>query len=179
VTKETHTVLYLQHADRTGGSCTSLRVTLEHLDRSRFRPVVALRHGDPELVRYHEAAGAEVVVWPGIATFEHTTAYSTSLLRPTSWSVLALALAGWRRTERRTLELVAALRPDVVHLNSAVLVPSARALHRAGVPFVWHVREIPARGRSCTARRCCDGLRRAYFSRNASDGSGSVTFPAR
>ncbi len=140
------TVLYLQHADRAGGSCSSLRVLLEHLDRRRFRPVVALRHDDAGLVRYHEAAGAEVLVWPGIATFEHTTAFSTSPLRPTSWSALGRVLAGWRRSERRTLELVASVRPALVHLNSAVLVPSARALHRSGVPFLWHVREIPAHG---------------------------------
>jgi glycosyltransferase involved in cell wall biosynthesis len=141
------TVLYLQHADRVGGSCTSLRVMLEHLDRSRFRPVVALRHGDARLVRYHEDAGAEVLVWPGISTFEHTTAFSSALLRPLTWSALAATAAGWRETERRTLELVSLVRPDVVHLNSAVLVPSARALRRASVRFVWHVREIPARGR--------------------------------
>jgi glycosyltransferase involved in cell wall biosynthesis len=146
VTAAIRTVLYLQHADRLGGSCASLRVMLEHLDRSRYRPVVALRGGDRELVRYHEAAGAEVLVWPGITTFEHTTSFSTSLLRPMSWSLLAWSLGGWHETERRTLDLVAAVRPDLVHLNSAVLVPSARALHGTGAPFVWHVREIPARG---------------------------------
>jgi glycosyltransferase involved in cell wall biosynthesis len=144
--KASRKILYVQHADRLGGSCTSLRLLLEHLDHERFRPVVALCHPTPRLVAYHEAAGAEVVTARGILTFEHTTAYSTSLLRPTSWSLLARSLAGWREAERRTLALVDVVRPDLVHLNSAVLVPSARALHRTRTPFVWHVREIPARG---------------------------------
>lgn len=52
-------------------------------------------------------------------------------------------LLGWRETKRRTLKLVEATRPDVVHLNSMPLVASASALSASGVPFVWHVREPP------------------------------------
>jgi glycosyltransferase involved in cell wall biosynthesis len=55
-------------------------------------------------------------------------------------------MIGWAESERRTLELVDAVRPDLVHLNSAVLVPSAHALYRKGVQFVWHIREGASHG---------------------------------
>jgi glycosyltransferase involved in cell wall biosynthesis len=140
------TVLYVQHAATLGGSCVSLRDMLSALDRDRYRPVVALAQPTEELRRYHATGGVETIPWPGIATLEHTTAEWASAGRPMSWARLARAAAGWGRSERRTLELVDRVEPDLVHLNSAVLVPSARALHRAGVPFVWHVREMPVRG---------------------------------
>ncbi len=153
----TRTILYIQHAGTLGGSCTSLRYMVEALDRRRFRPIVALTKPTPQLVDYHAAAGLEVIEWPGIETFDHTTAGWSSLWRPLSWEPLAKGLAGWRETERRTLELVERVRPDLVHLNSAVLVASARALHRRRVPFVWHVREYPERGHI--------GLRHRYHCR--------------
>jgi len=55
--------------------------------------------------------------------------------------MLADVAFGWRRTARRTLELVEQIQPDLVHLNAMVLSPSADALIQAGRPFVWHVRE--------------------------------------
>jgi glycosyltransferase involved in cell wall biosynthesis len=139
-------VLYLQHAWEMGGSCVSLRRLLDAVDRSRVTPVVALIRPTPEVAAFHAAAGVEIVREPRIVTFEHTTALWTRLGAPRTWVKLAATVAGWRRTERATLDLVARVRPDLVHLNSAVLLPSARALHRAGVPFVWHVRESPVRG---------------------------------
>lgn len=41
-------------------------------------------------------------------------------------------------------ELLEEIRPDVVHLNSAILFSSAVAARMAGIPVVWHVREILA-----------------------------------
>jgi glycosyltransferase involved in cell wall biosynthesis len=144
--KPVRKILYLQHAQGLGGSCVSLQCTIQALDRSRFHPVVALTRPTPEVERYHAEAGIETLAWPGIGALEHTTGGYTSLGHPFSWPAAARTIAGWRRSEQRTLELVDRVRPDLVHLNSAVLYPSARALHRARRPFVWHVRESQAPG---------------------------------
>jgi glycosyltransferase involved in cell wall biosynthesis len=139
-------VLYVQHANALGGSCVSLRYLVESLDRTRFEPVIALIHPSPALEEFYAHSNVEVLRWPGILTFEHTEALWTDPLRPSTWPNLAATLLRWRRSVRRTLELVRHVRPDVVHLNSVVLLPSARALQHAHVPFVWHVREGPTRG---------------------------------
>ena len=144
--KPVRKILYLQHAQGLGGSCVSLQCTVQALDRSRFHPVVALARPTPEVERYHADAGIETLPWPGIGTLEHTTGGYTSLGHPFSWPAAVRTISGWRRSEQRTLELFDAVKPDLVHLNSAVLYPSARALHRAHRPFVWHVRESQAPG---------------------------------
>lgn len=139
-------VLYIQHAGSLGGSCMSLLYTLQALDRERFTPVVALIRPHPSVVRLYADAGIETLAWPGIITFEHTVAVWASLWRPLTLAQLCVTLFRWRQSEARTLALVRAVKPDIVHLNSAVLMPSARALHRARIPFIWHVREAPVRG---------------------------------
>jgi glycosyltransferase involved in cell wall biosynthesis len=140
------TILYVEHAGELGGACVSLRELASALDPARYRPVVALVRPSGALERFYAERGVEALPWEGIAPFEHTTARWASLWRPTSWAPGVRAAVGWRRSERRTLELVERVKPDLVHLSSAVLAPSARALRGAGVPFVWHVREMPVPG---------------------------------
>jgi len=57
--------------------------------------------------------------------------------------MLSDVLWQWKGTKHRTLQLVQEVKPDIIHLNSMPFVASAHALIRAGIPFVWHVREPP------------------------------------
>ncbi len=43
--------------------------------------------------------------------------------------------------------LLEELKPDLVHLNTSVLIPCAVAARQRGVPLVWHVREVPGPSR--------------------------------
>jgi glycosyltransferase involved in cell wall biosynthesis len=139
-------ILYIEHAGSFGGSCVSLRCMLERLDLRRYTPVVALTRPGAALRSFYAGADVEVVDAPGIERFEHTTAEWASLTRPDRWPQAVRTLTGWRRSRLLTLELVSRVTPALVHLNSAVLLPSASALHDAGIPFVWHVRESPVEG---------------------------------
>lgn len=129
-----------------GGSAVSLLYTLQGLDRSRYRLIVALIHPCRELTQHFEDQGIETIDWPGIQTFQHTALEWTALHRPLTWLSAVKTVIGWFESERRTLALVESLGPDLVHLNSAVLTPSAHALYRKRIPFVWHVREGAALG---------------------------------
>ncbi|WP_242360154.1 glycosyltransferase family 4 protein [Anaeromyxobacter sp. SG17] len=140
------TVLYVEHAGAPGGSCVSLATLLRRLDARRYRPIVLLVRPSEEMRRFYSDAGIEAVSWPGIRTLEHSTAEWSGVHSPLTWPSALASLSSWRTTQRRTLEAVSAFRPALVHLNSVVLYPSARALHLSGVPFVWHVREMPVSG---------------------------------
>ncbi len=139
-------ILYIQHAGALGGSCISLLMALRSLDRTKYEPSLALIRPSPEVDDFYRREGFSPLPWPGIATVEHTTLCHTDAWKPSTWPPAAHSAARWAESERRTLDLVSHLSPDSVHLNSAVLVPSARALWSTRVPFVWHVREMPVHG---------------------------------
>ena len=135
----------------------SLLYALQGLDRDRFEPIVALIRPNPEVSRLYEQAGVEVVSAPDIGTFEHTTACAARFTSPIGIVSFVRGVLRWNRSKRATLALVQGIRPDLVHLNSVVLLPSATALNAASIPFVWQVREAPARGYF--------GIRKAFVSR--------------
>jgi glycosyltransferase involved in cell wall biosynthesis len=140
------TILYIDHSAMLGGSPISLLYTLQTLDRSRYRPVVALIRPSQEVNRHYSDHGIETISWPGVRTFNHTALGWAAIHRPVTWTAAVKTATGWLKSERRTLALIDSVNPDLVHLNSAVLMPSAHALYRTKVPFVWHVREGAAYG---------------------------------
>jgi len=148
-------VLYLQHAGSLGGSSMSLLWTIDALDRTTYDPTVALIRLNPSVSALYHDHGIDTIAWPGIYTFEHTTASWYSLTSPITWSAAYFSITGWGKSQRRTEELIEMVRPDLVHLNSVVLVPSALALSKNNVPFIWHVRESTVRG--------CLGVRTRYL----------------
>jgi glycosyltransferase involved in cell wall biosynthesis len=158
-------VLYVQHAGALGGSCMSLLYTLQGIDRRRVRPIVAFSHPHPDVEALYERAEIETLAWPGIEAWNNTTAIQGWAQRRIADARFASTVMSWRRSEERTLALVARVRPDLVHLNSVVLAASARSLARQRIPFVWHVREHPpvgtARVRTAALRR----MLRAYPAR--------------
>jgi len=136
-------VLYVQHAGLPGGSATSLLITLKALDRQRFDPVVAVRSDALRVIRLYEADGFSVIRYTDIGFWNHTTGGHTHAFDQRCWRDCGRAAMNWAKNGRAILDLVDRVKPDLVHLNSVVLVSSAAALQRAGVPYVWHVREHP------------------------------------
>jgi glycosyltransferase involved in cell wall biosynthesis len=125
----------------------SLLYTMQGVRNVGHTCVVALARPGAELLKFYRAAGFEAIPWSGLALWDHSAVAPRPLWDPRTWRMLIDVGFGWQRTARRTLELVEQVRPDLVHMNSMVFSPSADALIRAGVPFVWHVREpAPDRG---------------------------------
>jgi glycosyltransferase involved in cell wall biosynthesis len=149
--------LHIQHARGLGGSAMSLLYTVQGLRARGYECVVALGKPTPEMHALYADAGFETIDWPGIESFEHTTLEWASPFKPKSVRKFLAARLDAGTTRRRTLELVASIRPDVVHLNSVVLYDSAAALLSTGRAFVWHVREPPVDG--------VVGLRKGLLSR--------------
>lgn len=53
----------------------------------------------------------------------------------------------YMNTVRQAEELAGEFRPDLVHLNTSVLLPTAKGMKSTGVPIVWHVREVAGMSR--------------------------------
>jgi glycosyltransferase involved in cell wall biosynthesis len=139
-------VLYIQHAGSLGGSAISLHLTLQKIDRSRFSPIVGLVRPSDTLHAFYESVDVPCIDMPDITTYEHTTGFHFGYMNPIHWIDRWKQRISVERGATATNRHVKMLQPDIVHLNSVVLLPSAIGLSRTMKPYVWHVREHPVHG---------------------------------
>ena len=122
------------------------------------------------------AAGATVHRGP-VPAFTHTWDVQYHGLR---WLVLGRELLSVPGHLHRLGGLLETLRPDVVHLNDAVLLASGRLAHRRGVKVVWHLRSSLAHGgRDRRSRWVAGRLDEWGDAAIAIDGDVARTFPLR
>lgn len=147
-------VLYIHHGGGIGGAPLSLLYLIQQLDRNRYDPVVVTLRDGPVVSLYQEN-DIETHVASGILEFSHTALewYGGQDLWRLPGRLLSIGPAIYR-----TEKIVRELQPDIVHLNSSTLTPSAIGAARTGLPIVWHIREPLAKGYT--------GLRRNWIRRN-------------
>jgi glycosyltransferase involved in cell wall biosynthesis len=125
------TVLFLHTTSEIGGSDVSLVRLVEGLDRSRYSSIVALPSDGP-LVGRLTSAGARVEIMP-------------VLLKLTSRrgaGYLIRFAANYPRAIRALVRLIRRERVSLVHTNTIHNLYGVTAARLAGVPHVWHFREI-------------------------------------
>ncbi|MGI9149136.1 MAG: glycosyltransferase family 4 protein [Chloroflexota bacterium] len=128
-------LLAVHHGGGVGGAPVSLLQLLAGLDAQAFRPeALFTEHGD--VLSYARELGVPASVTPtGGALF-----YSAhARLEPRSVARFVRTFPSAVQTARQTLRRA---RPDVVHLNTSVLVAWAAAARYERIPVVWMVREV-------------------------------------
>lgn len=125
-------------AVHAGGGIGGAPISLLHLLSSLppdFEPSVAFTASGP-IVGVARSMGLRTLVVPARAAFFYS---AHAKLHPRTLLPLALE---WRRSVRLAEDLLSAERPDVLHLNTSVLLPFAAAAARRRVPVLWQVREV-------------------------------------
>lgn len=133
-------VLFLHHGGGIGGAPVSMLQLARGLDPKRYEPVVYFTQPGPIL-----GFAKEMGVNAGVSRLRSAFFYSAHV--PIRARMLVPFLHQFKSTIRAAQSLVRMERPDVVHLNTSVLVPAAIGIKREGVPLVWHVREVPGPNR--------------------------------
>jgi glycosyltransferase involved in cell wall biosynthesis len=124
-------VLYVNHANVTGGAEKSLLRLLESLDRDEVMPLLAAPAGD-DLTG--AAATLDIPFFPIALNALHRT------LNPLSLAAQAWMLSG---ASRQLARLCRREGVQVVHCNSLVAMLAARPLADE-LPLVWHARDLRA-----------------------------------
>lgn len=153
-------VLFIHHSGASGGAPMSLYYLLKGLG-SRIEPVVYCCEEGPA-IDFFRSRGIRTVVDRRIARWPHCTIQFQEL-RPWKLKTYRDALFYARQAVKFPLafqairEISERETPDVVHLNSSVLVPEGIAAHRLGLPVIWHLRDFLENGNF--------GLRRSLISK--------------
>jgi glycosyltransferase involved in cell wall biosynthesis len=127
------TVLFLHSSAGRYGADRQLALLAGGLDPARYRPLVVLAM-DGELRADLQDAGVEVLVRP-LAVLRRAAMSAGGLAR--IGGALARDAGGLGRLAR-------ARGVRIIHTNTSVTLGGAAAARIAGVPHVWHVREIYA-----------------------------------
>lgn len=124
-------VLYVHIMSEIGGSDLSLVRLVEGLDRSRYSAVVALPADGPQVAKL-KAAGARVEIVPGMLkpTSRRGVGYRIQFVLNFPFGVWAL------------FSLIRREKAAIVHTNTIHNLYGVLAAWMAGVPHVWHFREI-------------------------------------
>lgn len=123
-------VLYVQPNSEVGGSDIALARTIEAMAETGQRSSVILPADGPLVPRMREA-GAEVHFVP-----------MKQLRTLPSVTYQGAYLARFLPTVLRLRRKIREIAPDLVHSNSAYCLYGAFAARLAGVPHVWHIREM-------------------------------------
>lgn len=118
-----------------GGAPISLVQLLASLPPSGFEVAVAFTEPGA-MPRLAAERGLRTLVVRAPAAFYYS---AHAALRP---RMLAPFLLRFRASVHAAERLLQAEQPDVLHLNTSVLLPFGVAARRAGVPVLWQVREV-------------------------------------
>jgi len=130
------TILYVNHSSRISGAEQSLLELVTHLNRERFRPVVALPEDGPMGERLRGL---------GIA---HCFVHLLRMRRTRNPARLLRYAMSVRRGVGELRRLVEREGVDLIHSNSTTAhLYGCWAAGRAGIPSVWQVRDMVPLGR--------------------------------
>lgn len=133
-------ILYIHHGQGIGGAPLSLLFLIRKLDRSKYCPIVLCLYESPATDLYRNE-GIETYVAQGIHELSHTNlTWHSQVWYRRPGDLVKQALAFWPSVWR-SYRFAKTSKPDLVHLNSSALAPSAIGAKLAGVPVIWHVRE--------------------------------------
>ena len=128
-------LLAVHQGGGVGGAPVSLLKLLAALDRTEFEArAIFTEPGD--ILSYARQLGVPARVVPTGGAFFYS---AHARLGPRAVARFVRTFPAAVRTAQRTLRHQ---RPDVLHLNTSVLLPWAVASRRERVPVVWMVREV-------------------------------------
>ncbi len=132
----------MDHAEQLGGAQKSLMELLAHLDRNRFEPMLLCTRGAGWVEREELANEAKHPVFEPSAVFEQRRDDLSA-----SWLQSIGRLTSGMRPVRDLKRALERLQVDVVHTNTLKMhMIGGAAARLAGLPVVWHVRDILEEG---------------------------------
>jgi len=133
-------ILYIHHGLGIGGAPLSMLFLIRNLDRAVYEPVILClyngeaaelfrkEHIKTTIGRHIYTVSNSTLVWDDLRTFWGLFNFAKLSVRiPLSIFITYLHVKN--------------ISPDIVHLNSIGLIPSAIGAKLAGAKVVWHIRE--------------------------------------
>jgi len=134
-------ILFVHPCAGMGGAPLSLLYLIEQLDPQRYEAeVLFIGTGGPEVDLYRQR-GIPLRLRSDITSYSHAHGAYLSLRSLRPWQVLTRPLQ-ILPSARRMRDELRSHPVDLVHINTSVMLPAGLGAAWAGVPVVWHMREL-------------------------------------
>lgn len=124
-----------------GGAPISLLYTCEGLKSEGFDVSIGFVRNDQELYDFFGSKGFETYNMSWIKPYFYLSASPQRWNMRHTYTNIIRQVVGYSKRQRKTKKFLSDHKFDIVHLNSVVLINTARVLLGMKQKFVWHVRE--------------------------------------
>ena len=129
-------VLFIHHGGGIGGAPISMIQVVSDLDKIKYDPLIVFT--EPGLVvDLSRKAGLKTKVIPLKSAFFYSVHVKIR------FRMLYNLIANYKSTVKGVINLIQNEKPTLICLNTSVLIPVAIGVKKAGIPLLWHIREVP------------------------------------
>ncbi|MDH3375774.1 MAG: glycosyltransferase family 4 protein [Gammaproteobacteria bacterium] len=141
-------ILFVHHGSMVGGAPVSLRNTVAGLREEGFDRLQILCAFPQMKPFFQQEQGVDVGdIYSPYLTLGRVFVGLARLTSPRTFMNFFREILSAPWIIRRQVQTLKREQPDVVHLNSSILFLAAVSAKLAGIPLVWHVREVLIGGR--------------------------------
>ena len=129
-------ILFIHYGGDIGGAPVSMIQLMLNLDKSKYDIIAVFNQPGP-IVEYAKEKG----ITTKIVEFKSVFFYGAHVrLR---LKIIFNFFIYYIRTINIFKDFLLIEKPDLVYLNTSVLLPVGAIAYKLGCPIIWHVREVP------------------------------------
>tara|TARA_Y100001970_G_C14233271_1_gene860091 strand:- start:1126 stop:2331 length:1206 start_codon:yes stop_codon:yes gene_type:complete len=129
-------VLFIHYGGGIGGAPVSMIQLMLNLDKSKYDIIAVFSEPGP-IVDYSKEKGIKTII------LDLKSAFFYGAHVKIRFKIVFNFFVYYIRTINIFKDFLSKEKPDLVYLNTSVLLPVGMITYKLGYPIIWHVREVP------------------------------------
>lgn len=129
-------VLFIHYGGGIGGAPVSMIQLMLNLDKSKYDTIAVFSEPGP-IVDYSKEKGIKTII------LDLKSAFFYGAHVKIRFKIVFNFFVYYIKTINIFKDFLSKEKPDLVYLNTSVLLPIGMITYKLGYPIIWHVREVP------------------------------------
>ena len=129
-------LLFIHYGGGIGGAPISMLQLVSLLDKKKYEPIIVFTSPGP-IVDLAISKGFKNKVVPLKSAFFYSDHVRIR------FRMLYKLIINYKSTIMNMINLIKKEKPDIVYLNTSVMIPVAIGVKKEKIPLLWHIRETP------------------------------------
>ena len=129
-------LLFIHYGGGIGGAPISMLQLVSLLDKKKYEPIIVFTSSGP-IVDLAISKGFKTKVVPLKSAFFYSDHVRIR------FRMLYKLIINYKSTIMSMINLIKKEKPDIIYLNTSVIIPVAIGVKKENIPLLWHIRETP------------------------------------